>query len=102
MSTEEDDQIQLLTSTDDDYSGVIVELMDHPIMDSTTFLSILRPSISNWKQQVILYANLQSETILFQIYIKISHLTYLASKKVKPIVFELFRKLNMFLKGEQH
>lgn len=51
MSTEEDDQIQLLTSTDDDYSGVIVELMDHPIMDSTTFLSILRPSISNWKQQ---------------------------------------------------
>lgn len=49
-STEED-QIQLLTSTDDEYSGVIVELMDHPIMDSTTFLSILRPSISNWKQQ---------------------------------------------------
>lgn len=50
-STEEEDQIQLLTSTDDEYSGVIVELMDHPIMDSTTFLSILTPSISNWKQQ---------------------------------------------------
>lgn len=48
---EEEDQIQLLISTDDEYSGVIVELMDQPIMDSTTFLSILRPSISNWKQQ---------------------------------------------------
>lgn len=53
MKEEEEDQIQLLTSTDDEYSGVIVELMDHPIMDSTTFLSILRPSISNWKQQVV-------------------------------------------------
>lgn len=52
MSTEEEEQqIELLTSTDDEYSGVIVQLMDHPIIDSTTFLSILRPSISNWKQQ---------------------------------------------------
>jgi hypothetical protein len=46
-------QIQLLTSTDDDYGGVIVE-MDQPTMDSTTFLSILRPSISNWKHQVVI------------------------------------------------
>ncbi|KAJ1427112.1 NUDIX hydrolase domain [Sesbania bispinosa] len=40
-------QIKLLTSTDDDHGGVIVE-MDEP-MDSTTFLSILRASISHWK-----------------------------------------------------
>lgn len=44
-------QIELLTSTDDDYGGVIVE-MDDP-MDSTTFLSILRASISNWKHLVL-------------------------------------------------
>ncbi|KAJ1400362.1 NUDIX hydrolase domain [Sesbania bispinosa] len=41
-------QIKLLTSTDDDHGGVIVE-MDEP-MDSTTFISILRASISHWKQ----------------------------------------------------
>ncbi|KAE9599126.1 putative hydrolase [Lupinus albus] len=45
------DQVQrlkLLTSTNDDHGGVIVE-MDQP-MDSTTFVSILRASISHWKQ----------------------------------------------------
>ncbi|CAK8564484.1 unnamed protein product [Lathyrus sativus] len=47
---DEPPQIQLLASTDDDYDGVIVEINDL-VMDSTTFLSILRPSISNWKQQ---------------------------------------------------
>lgn len=41
-------QVKLLTSTDDDHGGVIVE-MDQP-MDSTTFVSILRASISHWKQ----------------------------------------------------
>ncbi|XP_061344343.1 nudix hydrolase 2-like [Gastrolobium bilobum] len=41
-------QAKLLTSTNDDYGGVIVEL-DQP-MDSTTFVSILRASISHWKQ----------------------------------------------------
>ncbi|XP_054776797.1 nudix hydrolase 2-like [Prosopis cineraria] len=41
-------EIKLLSSTDDDYGGVIVE-MDGP-MDSTTFLSILRASISHWRQ----------------------------------------------------
>lgn len=44
-------QIELLTSTDDDYGGVIVE-MDEP-MDSTAFVSILRASISHWKQLVV-------------------------------------------------
>ncbi|KAL2341403.1 hypothetical protein Fmac_009343 [Flemingia macrophylla] len=49
MSAE--DQVQrfnLLTSIDDDYGGVIVEL-DQP-MDSTTFISVLRASVSHWKQ----------------------------------------------------
>ncbi|XP_019440027.1 PREDICTED: nudix hydrolase 2 isoform X1 [Lupinus angustifolius] len=41
-------QVKLLTSTNDDHGGVIVE-MDQP-MDSTTFVSILRASISHWKQ----------------------------------------------------
>lgn len=43
-------RFKLLTSTDDDYDGVIVEL-DQP-MDSTTFVSILRASILHWKQLV--------------------------------------------------
>ncbi|XP_054802197.1 nudix hydrolase 10-like isoform X2 [Prosopis cineraria] len=41
-------QVKLLTSTNDNYGGVIVE-MDEP-MDPTTFISILRASISHWKQ----------------------------------------------------
>lgn len=49
MSAEDQvQQVNLLTSTDDDYGGVIVEL-DQP-MDSTTFISILRASVSHWKQ----------------------------------------------------
>ena len=54
MSTAAEDQVQrikVLTSTDDKYGGVIVEL-DQP-MDSTTFVSILRASILHWKQMVI-------------------------------------------------
>lgn len=42
---------KVLTSTDDYYGGVIVEL-DQP-MDSTTFVSILRASILHWKQLVV-------------------------------------------------
>lgn len=41
-------KIELLTWTDDEYGGVIVE-MDKP-MDSATLLSTLRASISHWKQ----------------------------------------------------
>ncbi|KAK7262069.1 hypothetical protein RJT34_29629 [Clitoria ternatea] len=41
-------QIELLTSTDDDHGGVVVE-MDEP-KDSATFVSILRASIAHWKQ----------------------------------------------------
>ncbi|KAK7303422.1 hypothetical protein RJT34_14328 [Clitoria ternatea] len=41
-------QVKLLTSTIDDYGGVIVEL-DQP-MDSATFIPILRASVSHWKQ----------------------------------------------------
>jgi len=44
-------KIELLTWTNDEYDGVIVE-MDKP-MDSATFLSILRASISHWKQLVV-------------------------------------------------
>ncbi|KAK2448009.1 nudix hydrolase [Trifolium repens] len=46
-----EDQVQrvkLLTSSDDNYGGVIVEL--DQLMDSTTFVSILRASILHWKQ----------------------------------------------------
>ncbi|KAF7840513.1 nudix hydrolase 2-like [Senna tora] len=46
--TDEVQEIKLLTSTNDDHGGVIVE-MDEP-MDSTTFVSILRASISHWKK----------------------------------------------------
>ncbi|GAU38983.1 hypothetical protein TSUD_378590 [Trifolium subterraneum] len=44
-------QVKLLTSTDDNYGGVIVEL--DQLMDSTTFVSILRASILHWKQLVL-------------------------------------------------
>lgn len=44
-------KIELLTWTDDEYGGVIVE-MDKPV-DSATFLSVLRASISHWKQLVV-------------------------------------------------
>lgn len=47
--------IKLLTSTNDDHGGVIVE-MDEP-MDSTTFVSILRASISHWKELVGFYVH---------------------------------------------
>ncbi len=49
----EEDRVKLLTSTDDNYGGVIVEL-DQP-MDSTTFISILRASIAHWKQLVVFH-----------------------------------------------
>ncbi|XP_022642451.1 nudix hydrolase 2 isoform X1 [Vigna radiata var. radiata] len=41
-------QIKLLTSTDDNYGGVTVEL-DHP-MDSSEFIQVLRASVSHWRQ----------------------------------------------------
>ncbi|KAJ7967840.1 Nudix hydrolase [Quillaja saponaria] len=44
----EEQQVKLLTATHDDHGGVIVE-MDQP-MDSTAFVSILRASISQWRQ----------------------------------------------------
>ncbi|XP_028753030.1 nudix hydrolase 2 [Neltuma alba] len=47
-AADELEQVKILTSTNDKYSGVIVE-MDEP-MDPTTFISILRASISHWKQ----------------------------------------------------
>lgn len=54
MTAEEQvQQIELLTSTDDDHGGVIVEMDEREPMDSTTFLSILRASISHWKQLVV-------------------------------------------------
>ncbi|XP_045806391.1 nudix hydrolase 2-like [Trifolium pratense] len=49
--TTAEDQVQrvkLLTSTDDNYGGVIVEL--DQLMDSTAFVSILKASILHWKQ----------------------------------------------------
>lgn len=49
-------QVKILTSTNDDHGGVIVE-MNEP-MDSTTFVSILRASISHWKHLVFLHINL--------------------------------------------
>ncbi|KAJ7946449.1 Nudix hydrolase [Quillaja saponaria] len=41
-------QVKLLTATDDDHGGVIVEMDQH--MESTAFVSILRASIFHWRQ----------------------------------------------------
>lgn len=54
-SKDEVREIKLLTSTNDDHGGVIVE-MDEP-MDSITFVSILRASISHWKKLVVYHFN---------------------------------------------
>ena len=43
-------QIQLLTSTDDAYGGVRVEIKNP--MDSNVFGDLLRASISQWRQKV--------------------------------------------------
>ncbi|KAK1310862.1 Nudix hydrolase 2 [Acorus calamus] len=47
--TEDGEEIEFLPGVDDRYGGVIVE-MKAP-MDSVTFVSALRASLSNWRQQ---------------------------------------------------
>ncbi|THG05640.1 hypothetical protein TEA_000825 [Camellia sinensis var. sinensis] len=42
-------QVELLFAVNDDHGGVIVEMKEP--MDSKAFLSLLRASISQWKQQ---------------------------------------------------
>ena len=44
-------QVKLLTATNDDHGGVIVEMEES--MDSTTFVSMLKASISHWKELVV-------------------------------------------------
>ena len=44
--------VELLSSVNDDHGGVIVEMKEP--MDSEAFHSLLRVSISQWKQQVFL------------------------------------------------
>lgn len=43
------EHVELLFATNDDHGGVIVEMKE--TMDSETFLSLLRASLSKWKQQ---------------------------------------------------
>ena len=42
----------ILSSTDDDHGGVIVEINTPINQDSNIFTSLLRASLSHWKQQV--------------------------------------------------
>ena len=45
-------QVELLSSVDDLYGGVRVNMEHHP-MDSKAFATSLKASISHWKQQVL-------------------------------------------------
>ena len=44
-------QVKLLTGTNDDHGGIIVEMEES--VDSTTFVSMLKASISHWKELVV-------------------------------------------------
>ena len=50
--TERVRQVELLSSVDDLYRGVRVDMEHHP-MDSKAFATSLKASISHWKQQVL-------------------------------------------------
>lgn len=48
-----ENEVKLLSSVEDHYGGVIVEMKE--AMDSATFVSVLRASISHWREQVFLF-----------------------------------------------
>lgn len=71
LAENEMQQIKLLTATDDEYGGVIVELSES--MDSQFFASILRASITQWRKQVLLQLTLGYIMIAcFMLYLCIS------------------------------
>lgn len=45
------EQIELLNADDDLHGGVVVDMKDKP-MDSEVFASLLKASLSHWKQKV--------------------------------------------------
>ncbi|KAM5580364.1 nudix hydrolase 7-like [Rosa sericea] len=45
------EQIQLLPAVEDSYEGVVVDMNDHQPLDSKVFTSLLRSSMSQWKQK---------------------------------------------------
>lgn len=45
------EQVGLLPATNDDHGGVIVDIEE--AMDAKVFVTLLRNSISAWKQQVV-------------------------------------------------
>ena len=53
MSENRVEQVELLSSDNDSYGGVVVKI-EQPI-DSKIFPSLLRASISQWRQQVYIY-----------------------------------------------
>lgn len=47
------ENVELLPATNDDHGGVIVDVKD--AMEPQAFLSLLRASIAQWRQQVLLF-----------------------------------------------
>ncbi|KAK9910587.1 hypothetical protein M0R45_034543 [Rubus argutus] len=45
------EQIQLLAAVEDEYGGVVVKIQDDQPVDSEVFTSLLRASMSQWKQK---------------------------------------------------
>ena len=50
------ERIELLSATHDAYDGVSVDMKDP--MDSNVFATLLKASISQWRQQVDIFINL--------------------------------------------
>lgn len=50
------EHIELLNATHDAYDGVIVDMKEP--MDSNVFATLLKASISQWRQQVDIFINL--------------------------------------------
>ena len=84
MSENRVEQVELLSSDNDSYGGVVVKI-EQPI-DSKIFPSLLRASISQWRQQVYIY-----------IYVSIVsfNLISLSSCAWYPLDVELCYKLEM-------
>ena len=62
MSENRVEQVELLSSDNDSYGGVVVKI-EQPI-DSKLFPSLLRASISQWRQQVYIYIYIVSFNLI--------------------------------------
>ena len=70
MSENRVEQVELLSSDNDSYGGVVVKI-EQPI-DSKIFPSVLRASISQWRQQVYIYMVSIWYLLILSVYLRAS------------------------------